>query len=84
MGIKAILFTFYVILGIYSMIVYLRYGYKKYEVLTVADILLSLLIIVGWPLPLLALLVHHFLLFICKLEEIVILRKKQSINNIKL
>ena len=72
MGIKAILATFYVILGIYSMIVYLRYGYKKYEVLTVADILVSLLIIVGWPL----LLVHHFLLFICKLEEIVILRKK--------
>lgn len=76
MGIKAILATFYVILGIYSMIVYLRYSYKKYEILTVADILLSLLIIVGWPLPLLALLVHHFLLFICKLEEIVILRKK--------
>ena len=76
MGIKAILIIFYVILGIYSMIVYLRYGYKKYEVLTVADILLSLLIIIGWPLPLLALLVHHFLLFICKLEEIVILRKK--------
>lgn len=72
MGIKAILFTFYVILGIYSMIVYLRYGYKKYEVLTVADILVSILFIVGWPL----LLVHHFLLFICKLEEIVILRKK--------
>lgn len=45
MGIKAILATFYVILGIYSMIVYLRYGYKKYEVLTVADILVSLLII---------------------------------------
>lgn len=76
MGIKAILATFYIILGIYSMIVYLRYGYKKYEVLTVADILVSLLIIVGWPLPLLRLLVHHFLLFICKLEEIVILRKK--------
>ena len=72
MGIKAILITFYVILGIYSMIVYLRYGYKKYEVLTVADILASILFIVGWPL----LLVHHFLLFICKLEEIVILRKK--------
>lgn len=35
---KAILATFYIILGIYSMIVYLRYGYKKYEVLTVADI----------------------------------------------
>lgn len=50
---KAILATFYIILGIYSMIVYLRYGYKKYEVLTVADILVSLLIIVGWPLPLL-------------------------------
>ena len=47
MGIKAILFTFYVILGIYSMIVYLRYGYKKYEVLTVADILASILFIVG-------------------------------------
>lgn len=73
---KAILATFYIILGIYSMIVYLRYGYKKYEVLTVADILVSLLIIVGWPLPLLMLLVYHFLLFICKLEEIVILRKK--------
>lgn len=73
---KAILATFYIILGIYSMIVYLRYGYKKYEVLTVADILVSLLIIVGWLLPLLMLLVHHFLLFICKLEEIVILRKK--------
>lgn len=69
---KAILATFYIILGIYSMIVYLRYGYKKYEVLTVADILVSLLIIVGWPLPLLMLLVH----LICKLEEIVILRKK--------
>lgn len=39
-------------------------------------VLVSLLIIVGWPLPLLMLLVHHFLLFICKLEEIVILRKK--------
>ena len=73
---KAILATFYIILGIYSMIVYLRYGYKKYEVLTVADILASLLIIVGWPPPLLMLLIHHFLLFICKLEEIVILRKK--------
>ena len=76
MGIEAILIIFYVIFGIYSMIVYLRYSYKKYEVLTVADILVSLLIIVGWPLPLLMLLVHHFLLFICKLEEIVILRKK--------
>jgi hypothetical protein len=76
MRIKAILIIFYVILGIYSMIVYLRYSYKKYEVLTVADILVSLLIIVGWPLPLLMLLVHYFLLFICKLEEIVILRKK--------
>lgn len=76
MGIKAILITFYVILGIYSMIVYLRYSYKKYEILTVADILASILFIVGWPLPLLMLLVHHFLLFICKLEEIVILRKK--------
>lgn len=76
MGIKAILIIFYVILGIYSMIVYLRYSYKKYEVLTVADILVSLLIIVGWPLPLLMLLVYHFLLFMCKLEEIVILRKK--------
>ena len=76
MGIKAILATFYVILGIYSMIVYLRYSYKKYEILTVADILASILFIVGWPLPLLMLLVHHFLLFICKLEEIVILRKK--------
>lgn len=72
MGIKAILIIFYVILGIYSMIVYLRYSYKKYEILTVADILASILFIVGWPL----LLVHHFLLFICKLEEIVILRKK--------
>lgn len=29
---KAILATFYVILGIYSMIVYLRYGYKKEEI----------------------------------------------------
>lgn len=76
MGIKAILIIFYVILGIYSMIVYLRYSYKKYEILTVADILASILFIVGWPLPLLMLLVHHFLLFICKLEEIVILRKK--------
>lgn len=76
MGIKAILATFYIILGIYSMIVYLRYSYKKYEILTVVDILVSLLIIVGWPLPLLMLLVHHFLLFICKLEEIVTLRKK--------
>ena len=36
---KAILTTFYIILGIYSMIVYLRYGYKKYEVLTVAEYL---------------------------------------------
>lgn len=73
---KAILATFYILLGIYSMIVYLRYSYKKYEILTVADILTSILFIVGWPLPLLMLLVHHFLLFICKLEEIVILRKK--------
>lgn len=71
-----LLIIVYLILGIYSMIVYLRYSYKKYEILTVADILVSLLIIVGWPLPLLMLLVHHFLLFICKLEEIVILRKK--------
>ena len=39
MGIKAILATFYVILGIYSMIVYLRYSYKKYEILTVKEII---------------------------------------------
>lgn len=70
MGIKAILIIFYVILGIYSMIVYLRYGYKKYEVLTVADILVSLLIIVGWPLPLLMLLVHHFLLLYVNLRKL--------------
>ena len=44
---KAILATFYIILGIYSMIVYLRYSYKKYEILTVADILASMLFIVG-------------------------------------
>ena len=69
MGIKAILATFYIILGIYSMIVYLRYSYKKYEILTVADILVSLLIIVGWPLPLLMLLVHHFLQIISNYEE---------------
>lgn len=67
---KAILATFYIILGIYSMIVYLRYGYKKYEVLTVADILVSLLIIVGWPLPLLMLLVHHFLLLYVNLRKL--------------
>ena len=76
MGIKAMLFTFYVILGIYSMIVYLRYGYKKYEVLTVADAIVSLMIILGWPITLLILGVHYFLLFLSNLEEIKILEKK--------
>ena len=41
---KVILFIIHLTLGIISGIIYLRYCYKKYEVLTVADAIASLMI----------------------------------------
>ena len=73
---KVILFIIHLILGIISSIIYLRYCYKKYEVLTVTDAIVSLMIILGWPITLLILSVHYFLLFLSNLEEIKILEKK--------
>lgn len=73
---KVILFIIHLILGIISGIIYLRYCYKKYEVLTVADAIASLMIILGWPVVLLFLAAHYFLLFLSNLEEIKILEKK--------
>jgi hypothetical protein len=73
---KVVLFIIYLTLGIISSIIYLIYCYKKYEVLTLADIIASLLIISGWPVVLLFLAAHYFLLFLSNLEEIRILEKK--------
>lgn len=53
---KVVLFFIHLTLGIISSIIYLIYCYKKYEVLTLADIIASLLILFGWPIVLLALL----------------------------
>lgn len=75
---KVILFIIHLTLGIISGIIYLRYCYKKYEVLTLADIIVSLLILFGWPIVLLALSSHYFLLFMSNLEEIRILEKKNN------
>ena len=44
---KVILFIIYLLLGIISGIIYLRYCYRKYEVLTVADAISSLMMIFG-------------------------------------
>lgn len=44
---KVVLFIIHLTLGIISSIIYLIYCYKKYEVLTLADIIASLLIISG-------------------------------------
>lgn len=46
---KVVLFIIHLTLGIISSIIYLIYCYKKYEVLTLADIIASLLILFGWP-----------------------------------
>lgn len=73
---KVILFIIHLTLGIISSIIYLRYCYKKYEVLTVADVISSLMMIFGWPIVLLVLAAHYFLLFLSNLEEIKILEKK--------
>lgn len=73
---KVVLFIIHLTLGIISSIIYLIYCYKKYEVLTLADIIASLLIILGWPVTLLILTAHYFLLFLSNLEEIKILEKK--------
>lgn len=73
---KVILFIIHLTLGIISGIIYLRYCYRKYEVLTVADAIASLMIILGWPIVLLVLGAHYFLLFLSNLEEIKILEKK--------
>lgn len=73
---KVILFIIHLTLGIISSIIYLRCCYKKYEVLTVADAIVSLMIILGWPITLLILGAHYFLLFLSNLEEIKILEKK--------
>lgn len=73
---KVILFIIHLTLGIISGIIYLRYCYRKYEVLTVADAIASLMIILGWPIVLLVLAAHYFLLFLSNLEEIKILEKK--------
>lgn len=73
---KVILFIIHLTLGIISGIIYLRYCYKKYDVLTLADAIASLMIILGWPVVLLFLAAHYFLLFLSNLEEIKILEKK--------
>lgn len=73
---KVILFIIHLTLGIISSIIYLRYCYRKYEVLTVADAIASLMIILGWPVVLLFLAAHYFLLFLNNLEEIKVLEKK--------
>lgn len=73
---KVVLFIIHLTLGIISSIIYLIYCYKKYEVLTLADIIASLLIIFGWPVVLLFLAAHYFLLFLSNLEEIKVLEKK--------
>jgi hypothetical protein len=73
---KVVLFIIYLTLGIISGIIYLICCYKKYEVLTLADIIASLLIISGWPVVLLFLAAHYFLLFLSNLEEIKVLEKK--------
>lgn len=73
---KVILFIIHLTLGIISGIIYLRYYYKKYDVLTLADAIASLMIILGWPVVLLFLAVHYFLLFLSNLEEIKVLEKK--------
>lgn len=73
---KVILCIIHLALGIISSTIYLIYCYKKYEILTLADIIASLLIISGWPIVLLVLAAHYFLLFLSNLEEIKILEKK--------
>lgn len=73
---KVAMFIIHLTLGIISGIIYLRYCYKKYEILTLADIIASLLIIFGWPVVLLFLAAHYFLLFLSNLEEIKVLEKK--------
>lgn len=73
---KVVLFIIHLTLGIISSIIYLIYCYKKYEVLTLADIIASLLIISGWPVVLLFLAAHCFLLFLSNVEEIKVLEKK--------
>lgn len=73
---KVILFIIHLTLGIISGIIYLRYYYKKYDVLTLADAIASLMIILGWPVVLLFLAAHYFLLFLSNLEEIKVLEKK--------
>lgn len=73
---KVVLFIIRLTLGIISSIIYLIYCYKKYEVLTLADIIASLLIIFGWPVVLLFLAAHYFLLCLSNLEEIKVLKKK--------
>lgn len=70
---KVILFTIHLTLGIISSIIYLICCYKKYKVLTLADIIASLLIISGWPV---FLAVHYFLFFLSNLEKIKVLKKK--------
>ena len=73
---KVILFIIHLTLGIISSTIYLIYCYKKYDILTLADIIASLLIIFGWPVVLLFLAVHYFLLLLSNLEEIKVLEKK--------
>lgn len=73
---KVILFIIHLTLGIISGIIYLRYYYKKYDVLTLADAIASLMIILGWPIVLLVLGAHCFLLFLSNFEDIKILEKK--------
>lgn len=73
---KVVLFIIRLTLGIISSIIYLIYCYKKYEVLTLADIIASLLILFGWPIVLLFSAAHYFLLFLSNLEEIKVLEKK--------
>ena len=73
---KVILFIIYLILGIISGIIYLICCYKKFEILTLADVISSLAMIFGWPIVLLILSAHCFLLFLNNLEEIKILEKK--------
>ena len=73
---KVVLFIIHLTLGIISSIIYLIYYYKKYDVLTLADAIASLMIILGWPIVLLVLGAHCFLLFLSNLEEIKILEKK--------
>ena len=52
---KVAMFIIHLMPGIISSIIYLIYCYKKFKVLTLANVISSLMMIVGWAIVLLAL-----------------------------